>query len=80
MSNHLQQLHFSELQARKPEAGYALQVSTLGNHLNDKSVTIAVSLHLGIAVGAGHKFTCAGGADELGHHALNRNRCTGRYS
>lgn len=44
------------LPARKPEVGYTgLAISTLGNLMDNESVRTAVSLRLGIAMGAGHK-------------------------
>lgn len=57
-----------------------LPSSTLGLHLNDEQLRIAVCMRLGCAVSSQHTCVCSAVSDAQGIHALSCHKSRGRHS
>ena len=58
----------------------ALPIPSLGLHLDDETIRIAVALRLGLAICEPHQCKlCGRPVDRLGHHGLSCSRSAGRF-
>ena len=57
---------------------HALPLSSVGNHLDDAALKVAVALRLGAKICSPHRCICGKEADCYGHHALSCIKSRGR--
>jgi hypothetical protein len=70
------------LASRSPGSGVwlnAIPCASLGLHLDDSALRVAVGLRLGAPVVLEHQCTCGTTVSKLGHHGLSCKRSAGRH-